>query len=609
MTPTLLRRLAAALIAATLLGLLLAAGCSQSPPEPEFANPFDPATPGSEDPFNLRAIYNGGTVTLAWTPRPGHGIAAYVVVWLHEGNTYDLARLVPSEGQMTYIVTDPLPNALNRYRIRAVDAFERAMGSSHIVPAQVMVPPIIRLSSGQTSVRTRYQDVVVRAAVGDYVQLDTTSTFATAWQAALGADSTAVFAGFDLGPQPDAAARCTLFARAAVELGGGLPPSWSATDTRVLTIQFAPTIIRPDSSTTIARPATDLVISNQAIGVVSMRFASSEAGLSAAAWQPGAPLAVGVPLLDTTQPQTLHAEFLSDFGFTRRTTLNLRADDLTGATFRLVLPANRIATTPRVATRGRARATEMRISQDPGFQDAPWAPYALDSEVVIEGEPGLYQVYAWFRNHWYESAILTDHVILSGASLHVAFTHPTEGQVVRGGSTLTLAGTAATFDGDFPLTLVEVHRGDGWQPASGTAHWSALWTVPRFDADTPVQIGARATATGPGGATHDGVVWITVLVSQLAVRIDSPEPGASATRGGTLEIAGTAAPFLGGAALDSVVVVTPDGVRLAAAPPLASWSVDWEVPADHPLGAANLAAFAYAGDDSVVYEVPIEVVD
>jgi hypothetical protein len=594
------------LVGTFLLTAALLSGCSQSPEEPVFANPFEPGAPGSGDPFNLRAVYGAGRVTLTWNPLDGHGIATYVVTWIFEGNAYELDHLEPIAGPMNYIVQDPVPNITNYYRIRALDAFGRAAAVSHVVPAAVQVPPIIRLSSGQTQVRTRFPDVVVRAAAGDYAQLDLRNDFANALQVDI-TDSVAVFPSFDLGPRPSASARCTLYARAAFDLGGDLPPMWSPTDQLVLTIQFSPTIIRPDTSTTVALPLTDLVVSNGAVGVQSMRFANTADDLQTAPWLPGAPVVVDVPLLDTPQPQTVHAEFRSEFGFTHPTTLNLRADDLTGATFRLVLPANRVATTPLVPIRNQARATEMRISQDPGFADAPWIPYTRETEIFIAGEPGLHQVFAWFRNHWFESAILVDHVILSGASLEVAFLHPTAGQVVRGGTTLTVTGTAATFDGAYPLTLVEVHTGDGWQPAAGTDLWSASWTVPRLTADTEVQIGARATATGSGGDTHTGVTWIAVLVSQLAVRITSPVAEAAVPRGGALTIAGTAAPFAGGAPLDSVVVAVPDG-RLAADLPLATWSVDWDVPLEAELGPALLTAWAYADGDSASHEVPVTLV-
>jgi len=603
-------RLLITLACLTLLVSGFLPGCSSSPEEPVYANPFDPATPGSEDPFDLIAIYGGGTVTLRWTPLEGYGIETYVVQWVFEGNNYELARLEPAAGSMIYVVQDPVPNITNAYRIRALDAFDRAAASSHLVPAQVQVPPIIRLATGRTQVRSRYQDVTVRAAAGDYVQLDTSRTFTTAWQADILADSTASFPGFDLGPRPSVSARCTLFARAAFDLGGGLPPSWSPTDQLVLSLQFAPTIIRPDSTVTVARPLTDLVISNEAAGVQSMRFASSADDLPEAPWLPGAAVISDVPLLDTPQPQTLHAEFHSEFGFNHTTTLDLQADDLTAATFRLVLPSNRIAESPLVPLRNQARATEMRISQHPGFENAPWIPYADESTIQIEGDPGLYQVYARFRNHWFESPILTDHVILSGASLEIAFTHPLADQIVRGGSTIPLTGTAATFDGDYPLTLVEVHAGDGWQPAAGTDHWSAQWNVPLLTADTEVQLGARATATSSDDEDdlHTGVVWISVLVSQLTVSIASPVAGAEVPLGSTLTISGTATPYAGGSAeLDSVVVEV-GGQRLIAPPPLADWTVTWDVPTEAETDSV-LTAWAYADQDSASFTVEVDLVE
>ncbi len=490
-------------------------GCAEDPPRPTFDNPFDPNTPGGADPLQLRATYADGKVTLTWTPIAGHGIETYVVYWVYLANSYELARLDASNGEMTYVVQDPVPNAVNQYLVRALDASGSGAAISHVVPAEIAVPPILRLVPPATSVRSRRVDLVVRSARGVYVQVDTSRSFATAVEAAIRPDSTAVFASFDLGPRPSAAARCTVFARAELSgAAGGQDATWSPVGKLVVSISFNPTILRPDSTSTVAEPWTDLVISHAAAGVQSVRFAASEARLADAPWRPGAPLVERVALLDTPAPQTLHAELLSEFGFTRRTTLELVGDDLGGAGFALLVPANRVSPTRRIAISCDAVATEMRISQYPDFRDAPWRPYADSYEISLQGEPGLFQIFAWFRNHWYESAILTEHVILAGAGPRIAFTNPTAGQSVPGGTTIQLAGIASTDDGDRPVTLVQVHLGDEWQAADGTDHWSALWSIPAVEEATVQRLGARAIQGDRGGDdVMVATTWIEVTIT------------------------------------------------------------------------------------------------
>jgi hypothetical protein len=57
------RRLPAAALCLALAAAALVPGCADQPQAPDFANPFDPAAPGSSDPFGLRAVYADGKVT------------------------------------------------------------------------------------------------------------------------------------------------------------------------------------------------------------------------------------------------------------------------------------------------------------------------------------------------------------------------------------------------------------------------------------------------------------------------------------------------------------------------------------------------------------------
>lgn len=584
--------------------VLLVFGCSENPQEPVFANPFDPDAPGSSDPLNLRAIYGDGKVTLTWTGIAGHGIETYTVTLILAGTPYELDRLEALEGTMSYVVQNPSPSVVNAYLVRALDANGFSAATSHVVPAEVVVPPILGLASGKTEVRSRYQDLVVQSIPGYTVQVDTMLSFDTAVQALVGDDGTAVLSAFDLGPRPSAAARCTLYAAAVFELGDGKEALRTDVDKLILRIVFNPTINRPDTTFTVAVPWTDLVVSDQAVGVQSMLFASSAEALAEADTLPGAPLVENWPLLDTPLPQRVHARFISEFGFSRTRTLDLSADNLNGAAFALDLPPNRVTSNPTISIRCRAVATEMRISQYPDFRDAPWQPYAKTSQITLDGAPGSYQVFAWFRNHWFESAILTEQVVLAGDSPQIAFLHPAEGQVVRGGTTIQLAGTAGSSPGAEPVSEVQVNTGQGWVPAAGTDHWSAFWTVPLLEADTAHALGARALlATDDGGAA---TTWINVTISRLRVAITAPLDGARIPWGEDLTISGTAAPLLGGADLDSVVVAVLDE-SLTVLPPLSSWSVDWAVPPGDGTVATTLTATVHAGFESASHQIEITV--
>jgi hypothetical protein len=205
--------------------------------------------------------------------------------------------------------------------------------------------------------------------------------------------------------------------------------------------------------------------------------------------------------------------------------------------------------------------------------------------------------------------VRADHVILSGAELEVRFTNPTAGQAVRGGGAIEVTGIASTFDADYAITAVRVHLGDGWLDADGAENWEILWEVPLLEQDTAWSLGAEVTAANADSSDiRTGLAWIEVTISQLAVTIASPVPEAELVRGQQATISGTAAPYLAGAPLDSVVVTALDQ-RLRVDGDLAEWSVAWDVPAEGPTPLpTDLEAWAHAGDDSVRARVPVVLV-
>ncbi len=599
--------LLAALLASPLLSLL--GGCAEDPEAPAWDSPFDPRNPAAADPFGLSAVFEADRVVLTWNQLEGYGIATYEVQKSLDGLNFSaVGDTAAGSGAMAYVVTDVTPTATNYFRVRAVGAEGETPRMSHVTPATVDAGPLLAVL-GPTPVLSRYVELQATTTSGDSVQLARDALFTAPRSAPIADDGTATFPEVDLGAADGADTTFVLYFRAVTDLGGGLPPAHSQVSSLELGVGLAPAISLAGGGSTIASPLPDIALADGARGLRRVRFATAAEDLADATWVDAAPVLAGVPVQDTAQPQTLFAELETEFGYTASSALELTADDLAAADFSLDLPGNRISTTPQLTLLHDAVATEMRFSQDPGFHDAPWGDYADTSTHVLTGEPGLHQVYAQYRNHWYRSPVRADYVILSGAELEIRFTNPIDGQTVRGGQAIEVTGTASTFDADYAITAVRAHLGDGWVDAAGAENWEILWEVPRLTRDTVWSLGAEVTAANADSSDiRSGLAWIEVTISQLAVTIASPAPEAELVRGQLATISGTAAPYLAGAPLDSVVVTALDQ-RLRVDGDLAEWSVAWDVPAEGttPLP-TDLEAWAHAGDDSVSARVPVVLV-
>jgi hypothetical protein len=592
------------LLALALLTTLVAS-CSEEPDAPRHDNPFDPTNPGAADPFGLEAVFSGDRVVLTWTQLEGFAIATYEVQKSTDALNFSaIGDTTAGTGEMQYVVRDVTPTVTNYFRIRAIDENGLAPRMSHVVPASVSVGPLLAVE-GSLPARTRIVDVTAGAGTADTVELSRDVFFEEPLIAEV-VDSVATFPDLDLGPAASADTVFTLYARAVTELGEGLPPAYSSVSSLDVAIGLDPGITLVGGGGTVAGPAVDLVVAD-AVGVARLRFAAAAEDLPDAPWQEAADTLRAIPVQDTVAEQMLFGEFETVFGYTTVDQLTLQADDLSAGDFALDLPGNRISATRELTLLHDAVAAEMRVSQDPGFTGAAWVAYADTSEIVLEGERGLYNGYVQYRNHWFQSPIRSDFVILSGAELQVAFTNPTGGQPVRGGTTIEVTGTAETFDADYAITAVRVHLGDGWIEATGAENWEAVWEVPLLTADTSWPLGAEVTATNAEGDEQTGLAWIDVTITQLAVTIDTPAESAELTRGTEVSIAGTAAADLTGAPLDSVVV-TALGDRLPVTGNLANWSVSWLVPAGDDTQPTTLQAHAYAGGDSVLATVPVVLV-
>jgi len=610
-------RLLPPVVAVALVLLAILSGCASKPDEPAFDNPFDPDSPTGDNPFALTAVYDGeGTVFLEWNQLSGYDLSAYEIHRVYRAtNDTILATLAPGDDPiMNYTDTSPVPNATNSYYIRAMIDEELGAQTSSLVPAVVMVPPVVALASGATEVISRYQDVTISSSTGDSLELALDDEFVLNLEImARPTEGVALFEDYDLGMYDSDTLSLALYAR-SVWVIDETTIIYSAVDSLPLSFAFSPTISLRDGGNAIASPINDLYIGEEGEGVDQMRFAPSEEDLEDATWMDGAAVVEGWVGEDTIEPQSVYGEFVSEFGFSKISSLFMQADPLTDLTFQNTLPGGNISDDGVIPVEFLAVATEMRISQYADFHDVTWVPYDTASVVILEGDSGARILHAQARNHWTRSGIETDLVYLSGADVSVQILYPLNNTVVEGGYPIELFGTANSFDEDYVLTLVQVwtvdDNGDGvWVDAEGTDEWQANWSVPRMTADTETVIGARAVAEDADGNVEVGTQWISVTVSQLTTTITYPAANAALPAGELVVITGTAAPYLEGAPLDSVVVDYA-GNHVVFTEDLSSWQAYWDDPlapgpSPEPV---NIIAKAWAGGEAYSDSVYVTVV-
>ncbi len=608
-------RLLRQFLALLLLGLVAVAvlqGCAANPDQAEFDNPFDPDNAESANPFDLTATETEGQIILEWNMLDGFGFTTYYPQFRVDGDLLwtdiDTLEAVVGEAQLQFFGASP--TSINYFRVTALNGFGQETSTSSVVPVPVNMPPIVNNIDSTASVISRFQTLVVAATAGDVIDVSLDS-FATIAATAPRVDENTYFADFDLG-NAESGERITVYARSVTDFGGGLPPIPSATGSRTFTVSGAPTIALASGGTALATTLVDLVISDQGEGVVEMRFASSEDGLADVAWQPGDSVAYDVPVLDTVSEQTIWAEFRRDFEFDQTSTLSVQADDLSTADFSIPgLASNRIVELPDVGLLHDGVATLMRVSQYPDFNDVDWMAYTEIDTIILDrvDEQHLYTIFTQYRNHWFQSPVRSDWVILGPGEVRVDFTNPLQDLVIEGGTTIEITGTATTFDATLPITEVAVNLSDdgGWLPATGTENWEYAWDVPLLTEDTRWGMGALARAENVNtGDFETGAAWIYVTISQLTITILNPADTDEVTRGLPTTVDGTAAPFLAGAPLDSVVV-TALGERLPSFA-LENWSVTWVVPED-ATELIDIIAYAYAGGDSVSQRIQVTAID
>ncbi len=589
-------------------------GCSENPEEPRYDNPFDPRNP--EDPFHLVAVMVDNTVRLNWTHPAGYDIVSYVVKRSTDGAFFeDLATIdAPTSASGTFTDSEPIPTGTSYYKLVAENSDGEESVESQVTAAAVDVPLLVGVAGGADNTRTRYVRVRVRATGFEVARISQTADFAAAQTVAFDGDS-AVVDAWDLGPAEANGQVMHVYACALQTIVIGDDPITVSTDTTevALPVSFRPTLDMPAGVTTVADLSVDLAVGGGPTGITRLRLAPTRAELATAPWLPPTAVVEDYLLRDTPQPQLVFAQFESEFSptFTVVDSQLVTPDLLTDVSFALDLESNHVVSEPIVGVTSDAVATLMRFSTDPGFRNAPWLPYSDAATVTIPAEPGFHVVYAQYRNHWTQSAVQTDWAIFSLDDVEIAFQDPLDGEVVPGGTFVEMRGRAWSRSSETPIDSVKVNVGDGYVLAEGTLDWTYGWDVPLGTADSARLIGARAYSHRVVEDTETVVVdsttaLISVTISQLAVTITEPAGGAQIVGGSEISVHGTAVPFLGGAPLDSVVVLV-DNQRLRATG-LATWSRPWTAPIVTAITPMQIVARAFAGADSAQTLVDVSVV-
>ncbi len=597
-----------------LLAALAVFGCSENPEGPYLDNPFDPRTP--EDPFHLAAIVVDNTVLLSWTHPAGYDIVSYDVLRSGDGEFYDVIATIdaPTSASGTFTDANPIPTGTSYYKLVARNSDAEQTVASQVAAAAVDVPLLLQVAGGAESTRTRVVRVRVRATGFEVARISPTADFAAAQTVAFVGDS-AIVDAWDLGAATANGDTLRVYACALQTIDIDGTPVTVSTDTTAaeLTVSFRPTLDLPAGVTTVADLIVDLAVGGGAAGITRLRLAPTRADLAAASWLPPTAIIEDYVLRDTPQPQLVFAQFESAFSpsFTVVDSQMVTPDLLTDVSFALVLDENRVVSNMRVGVVNDAVATLMRFSTDPGFRNAPWLTYNDTTTVTIPAVPGFHIVYAQYRNHWTQSAVQTDWAIFSQDDVGIEFQNPLDGGVVQGGTFFELRGRAWSSLDDAIVDSVKVNLGDGYVPATGTLAWSYGWDVPLHLADTTTLIAARAYTHREVEETRAVVVdsstaLITVTISQLNVAVTAPAEGAQIISGAEVAVTGNAVSFLGGAPLDSVVVVV-GGERLRATG-LATWQTTWTAPTVGGTTPVQLMARAFAGPDSVQALVNVSVV-
>lgn len=493
------------LIALALLPLVGPGGCEREPELPVWDNPFDPLGPDGGDPLRLRAVINGNQISLSWLQPQGMDIDEYVI---SRADGPDLPwsglALVPHTTAIdnVYLYSSPEPARSHWFRIQAIDARGRTSLVAYATPARVELGPRVILNAGGATITSRVVTVKVLASQGTALRVALGPTYGdeTTYPAAAAGDTTFIVLDIGAADQGD-----TLRVR-VIATGDGFTSAASIARARV---DFSPDFGLLGGGTVASSRTVTLTV--PPAGVSQMRFASSEAGLAAASWVPGAATYTGLLLSEEVGPQDIWGEFIGDFGFNATTQITVTPGSLQAATFRLVVPQNHVTDTVDIRGILTGKASLVRWSES-NLAAAPWLSFTETLDITLSPESGLKTIYLQMRNDWGDSPTLTDYAVLVSRGVEVAFMAPQDGDTLQAGVSLQVRGTA--FGGGAALDSVKADLGDGlgFRDVTGLATWSHLWSVPAVEADSLFTLRARAWA-----GTDSATVVAEVLVEPVVV--------------------------------------------------------------------------------------------
>ncbi len=400
---------AALAVAALLVGGL--SGCGRAPTPPTWDNPFDPLGPEGGDPLHLTVLPVGSTINLTWNQPQGMGIAEYAISHaVHPDSTWSsVTRVAHTTGVNNFFpYADATPTQWHWFRIQALKEDGTASLVSYATAAGTLLGPTVILNHGGTTVASRHLTVKVVVTRGTSLRVALGPAFATETTIAAAAPGdTATFA-LDA---PTAAQGDTIKVR--VRSVDGAYNS-AATITRAK-VDFAPHFTLAGGGTTVGSRTVSLAV--PATGVDQMRFSATEAGLAAASWTAGAAAHTELLLGAATTAQAVWGEFAGDFGFHSTYHITVTPDLLTGASFHLVVPQDRLVTTPNLRGALVGKATLVRWSESADLSAAAWQAHADTLDITLSAGAGLKTIYLQMRNDWADSPVLTDYatLVLTGA--------------------------------------------------------------------------------------------------------------------------------------------------------------------------------------------------
>ena len=478
-----LRLIPAVVLLATLIAAMFL-GCTETPTEAEYNNPLDPGGPFGGDPFSLQANLSGNAVFLTWTGLNLGDLAGYRVE-RRSGNETVFIEIVELGPAFTvYQDSTYAPNAANSYRVLALNAAGNSNATSAITPATIVAPALVDLGGYETSA-TRLVDILVRASIGESVEVDDDPDFASASVFPLDEVGEASFS-WDLGTAAANGEKKYIHTRVFT---AGVP-SPSRIDS--LTVDFSPVLIFVGNPATLASRTTPLAISGG--GMTRMRFAVDRAGLEAEPWLDAADSFDGWELTAAADSQLVFGEFDGEFGFTFVDSAWAAPDSLVGLTL-ILNGGSESVIGDSLPVYINAVATQFRAAQsEDALAVTPWEPYDGPSDFVHDGCGSALEktVYAQVRNDWFTSAPLSGTVIWQPDEvLGATFTGP---ESVTAGAAVTLSGTAVQGTCNSTVDMVNVDVGDGWVAASGTLAWSLAWTAPTEAGEVEIQVQVVAGA-------------------------------------------------------------------------------------------------------------------